>query len=132
MRISDWSSDVCSSDLFDLGAPVLSQSTSRPGEGVTVTVPVTNRGGMAGDEVVQIYLRDDVSSVTRPVKELVGFRRVTLKPAETRQVAISLRTDASALRNADMERVLQPRRFTIQAGAREAGRHTGGERVDRI
>src|SRR3546814_19634150 len=72
MRISDWSSDVCSSDLFDLGAPVLSQSTIRPGEGVTVTVPVTNRGGMAGDEVVQIYLRDDVSSVTRPVKALVG------------------------------------------------------------
>src|SRR3546814_15904929 len=102
MRISDWSSDVCSSDLlpifynykpsahrgylfdeatplwpfgfglsytqFDLGAPVLSQSTIRPGEGVTVTVPVTNRGGMAGDEVVQIYLRDDASPVTRPGK----------------------------------------------------------------
>src|SRR3546814_20703418 len=104
MRISDWSSDVCSSDLFDLGAPVLSQSTSRPGEGVTVTVPVTNRGGMAGDEVVQIYLRDDVSSVTRPVKELVGFRRVTLKPGETRQVAIPIRPNAFALWNAEIGR----------------------------
>nr|WP_246427176.1 glycoside hydrolase family 3 N-terminal domain-containing protein [Sphingopyxis panaciterrulae] len=105
---------------FDLGAPVLSQSTIRPGEGVTVTVPVTNRGGMAGDEVVQIYLRDDVSSVTRPVKELVGFRRVTLKPGETRQVAILIRPDAFALWNADMKRVVEPGSFTIMAGASSA------------
>src|SRR3546814_11650744 len=113
MRISDWSSDVCSSDLFDLGAPVLSQSTSRPGEGVTVTVPVTNRGGMAGDEVVQIYLRDDVSSVTRPVKELVGFRRVTLKPGETRKGAVAIRPDAFALWNADLERVVETGSFPL-------------------
>src|SRR3546814_9098649 len=75
---------------------------------------------MAGDEVVQSYRRDDVSSVTRPVKELVGFRRVTLKPGETRQVAIPIRPDAFALWNADMERVVEPGSFTIMAGARSA------------
>jgi beta-glucosidase len=105
---------------FALGAPQLSASTIRPGEGVTVTVPVTNTGSRAGDEVVQVYLRDDISSVTRPVKELVGFSRVTLQPGETRNVAIPVEPRAFMLWNTEMERVTEPGTFTIMTGANSA------------
>ncbi|UYV15484.1 glycoside hydrolase family 3 N-terminal domain-containing protein [Porphyrobacter sp. ULC335] len=102
---------------FTLAPPVLSASAIKPGEGVTVTVRVTNTGKRAGDEVVQVYLRDDVSSVTRPVKELVGFKRVTLQPGESRDVAIAVEPRAFAMWNAAMERVTEPGTFTIMAGA---------------
>lgn len=101
---------------FAYGAPQLSSATIRGGEGVSVTIPVTNSGAMAGDEVVQVYLRDNISSVTRPVKELVGFSRVTLQPGETRNVAITIRPDAFALWNRDMSRVVEPGEFTIMVG----------------
>jgi len=101
---------------FAFGAPRLSASTIRPGEGVSVTVSLTNTGAREGDEVVQAYLRDDVSSVTRPVKELVGFKRVTLKPGETREVTIPIRPEAFMLWNARMQRVVEPGTFTIMVG----------------
>jgi beta-glucosidase len=101
---------------FDIGEPALSAATIRPGQGVTVRVRVTNTGSRAGDEVVQVYLRDEISSVTRPIKELAGFQRVTLQPGETRQVEIALRPDAFALWNRDMKRVVEPGDFTIMAG----------------
>ena len=105
---------------FAFGAPTLSAATIRPGEGVTITVPVTNTGKRAGDEVVQIYLRDDASSVTRPVKELAGFQRVTLRPGETRQVAIAIRADAFGLWNREMKFVTEPGSFTLMAGPSSA------------
>ena len=105
---------------FDIGAPTLSSSIIAAGQGVTVRVPVTNAGRMTGDEVVQVYLRDDVSSVTRPIKELVGFKRVTLTPGETRQVDIAIRPDAFAFWNRDMERVVEPGTFTIMVGPSSA------------
>jgi beta-glucosidase len=101
---------------FDIGAPVLSSASIKAGEGLTVNVPVTNTGKMAGDEVVQVYVRDDVSSVTRPVKELAGFQRVTLKPGETRQVTIAIRPESLSLWNRDMKRVIEPGTFTVMAG----------------
>ncbi|TMM45170.1 glycoside hydrolase family 3 N-terminal domain-containing protein [Qipengyuania marisflavi] len=101
---------------FTFGAPTLSAASIAAGQGVTIRVPVTNGGRMAGDEVVQIYLRDDISSVTRPVKELVGFERVTLQPGETSQVDITIRPDAFAFWNREMERVVEPGTFTLMAG----------------
>ncbi|WP_419957029.1 glycoside hydrolase family 3 N-terminal domain-containing protein [Qipengyuania algicida] len=101
---------------FKFGAPVLSASTIKPGEGVSVRVPLTNTGKVAGDEVVQVYLRDEVSSVTRPVKELAGFRRVTLQPGETKQVDIAIRPDAFGLWNRQMKFVTEPGAFTIMVG----------------
>ena len=94
----------------------MSSSSIRAGQGVTVRVPVRNTGAMAGDEVVQVYLRDNVSSVTRPVKELAGFRRVTLEPGEEVNVDIPIRADAFALWNRDMKRVVEPGDFTIMVG----------------
>ena len=101
---------------FAFGEPALSAATIRAGEGVTVRVPVTNSGSRAGDEVVQVYLRDDVSSVTRPVKELAGFQRVTLQPGETKTVQIALRPESFALWNRDMQRVVEPGEFTVMVG----------------
>ena len=85
-----------------------------------MTVPVTNTGARAGDEVVQVYLRDDISSVTRPVKELVGFQRVTLQPGETRNVAIPIEPRAFMLWNTEMKQVIEPGTFTIMTGANSA------------
>ncbi|MFC3101629.1 glycoside hydrolase family 3 N-terminal domain-containing protein [Altererythrobacter lauratis] len=101
---------------FAFGEPVLSSPTIRAGEAVTVRVPVTNTGARAGDEVVQVYLRDEVSSVTRPVKELAGFRRVTLQPGETQMVDITIRPESFALWNREMQRVTEPGTFTIMVG----------------
>jgi beta-glucosidase len=105
---------------FQLGAPQLSKARIKPGDSVTVTVPVTNTGARAGDEVVQVYLRDDISSVTRPVKELVGFQRVTLQPGETRNVAITIEPRAFMLWNTAMQQVIEPGTFTIMTGANSA------------
>ena len=86
------------------------------GQGVTVRVPVTNSGTRVGDEVVQVYLRDEASTVTRPVKELVGFERVTLEPGETTTVEIAIRPESFALWNREMRRVVEPGEFTIMVG----------------
>jgi beta-glucosidase len=105
---------------FAFGAPTLSAASIRAGAGVTIRVPVTNTGKVAGDEVVQVYLRDDASTVTRPVKELVGFQRVTLRPGETREVAIAVRPDAFGLWNREMNFVTEPGIFTLMAGPNSA------------
>jgi beta-glucosidase len=101
---------------FELGEPALSAATIRAGEGVVVRTTVRNTGARAGDEVVQVYLRDESSSVTRPVKELVGFQRVTLQAGETREVDISIRSDSFALWNREMHRMVEPGDFTIMVG----------------
>ena len=101
---------------FAIGEPSLSAATIMPGQGVTVRVPVSNTGTRAGDEVVQVYLRDDASTVTRPVKELVGFERITLDPGESRTVEIAIRPDSFALWNREMRRVIEPGEFNIMVG----------------
>lgn len=101
---------------FQFGTPSLSAASIRAGQGFSVSVPVTNTGGRAGDEVVQVYLRDDASTVTRPVKELAGFQRITLQPGETRTVTIAVRPESLALWNRDMKRVVEPGDFTIMVG----------------
>ena len=69
---------------FKFTAPLLSAQRIRPDGSLTVTVEVENTGNRAGDEVVQLYIRDVAASVTRPVKELKGFQRITLQPGETK------------------------------------------------
>ena len=101
---------------FDIGAPKLSKSTIANSDTVTVTVPVKNTGKVAGDEVVQIYIRDTVSSVTRSVKDLKAFRRITLAPGESRNVTFKLDPEAFRMWNIDMQRVVEPGEFEIMAG----------------
>jgi len=101
---------------FSIGAPQLSTSTIRPDGTVDVKVDVRNTGARAGDEVVQIYVHDLVSSVTRPIKELKAFKRVTLQPGEAKTVSFTLDHRAFELWNLDMKRVVEPGQFEIMAG----------------
>jgi hypothetical protein len=79
---------------FEIGKPRLSAPRIGTQGQVTVSVDVRNTGPRAGDEVVQLYVHDQVASVTRPIKELKGFERVTLAPGETRTVSFILGPDA--------------------------------------
>jgi beta-glucosidase len=101
---------------FELGAPALSATSIKAGGTVTVTVPVKNTSARAGDEVVQIYVRDKISSVTRSVKDLKAFKRVTLAPGETKNVSFTLNREAFQMWNGEMKRVIEPGEFDIMAG----------------
>lgn len=81
-----------------------------------VLVEVTNSGTVAGDEVVQMYIRDKVSSVTRPVKELKGFQRITLQPRETKTVIFDITPEHLAFYDIDMNYVVEPGEFDIMVG----------------
>jgi beta-glucosidase len=86
------------------------------GDTVTVRADVTNTGGRAGDEVVQLYVRDEEASVARPVLELRGFQRVHLAPGECRTVAFRLSTEQLAYIDADYRRVVEPGVIRILVG----------------
>jgi len=101
---------------FEIGAPHLSAAQIKADQQVTVSVDVRNTGKVAGDEVVQLYLHDVVSSVTRPVKELKGFRRVTLAPGQSTTVQFTLDREAFALWDEHMKRVVEPGAFEIMVG----------------
>ena len=101
---------------FEFGKPRLSASRIGIGGQVTVEVDVRNVGDRAGDEVVQLYVRDQVASVTRPIKQLKGFERITLAPGESRTVRLPLGPDAFALWNLDMDEVVEPGLFDIMVG----------------
>jgi beta-glucosidase len=81
---------------------------------------VRNTGKRGGDETVQIYVRDRVSSVTRSVKDLRAFRRVTLAPGEQRTLTFTLDSRAFRMWNDKMERVVEPGEFDIMAGPNSA------------
>ena len=101
---------------FDVSAPRFARDNVRIGDTVQVSVDVANTGRLAGDEVVQLYVRDDEASVTRPLIELKRFQRVTLQPGERRTVTFDLKPDDLALWNMQMKRVVEPGTFTISAG----------------
>ena len=102
---------------FTLGRPKLSAAVLRPGDTLDVAVDVANTGTVAGDEVVQLYLRDDVASVARPVQELRGFQRVRLAPGEARTVHFTIGEQALAFYDTSMTRVVEPGTFTVLTGA---------------
>jgi beta-glucosidase len=94
----------------------LSAARIRAADSLTVSVEVTNTGDRAGDEVVQLYLRDDVASLSRPVKQLRGFRRITLEPGQTRTVSFALARDDLAFYGPDLRRMVEPGTFTVYVG----------------
>lgn len=105
---------------FSYSAPALAQARIGPAGQTTVSVTVTNTGRVRGDEVVQLYIRDRVSSVTRPVKELKGFERVSLAPGESRTVTFAITPDMLSFLGADMRRVVEPGTFDVMVGTSSA------------
>ncbi len=94
----------------------LSQAKIGTSGRTSVKVDLTNTGTVKGDEVVQMYIRDQVSSVTRPVKELKGFRRITLGPGETATVELPITPASLQFYDENMQRVVEPGLFDIMVG----------------
>lgn len=95
----------------------LAKSTIGTNETVAVSVEVTNTGKREGEEIVQLYIRDEFSSATRPVKELKDFARVALKAGETKTVLFNLPASKLAFYDKDMKWVVEPGNFKIMVGS---------------
>ncbi|MFB3924180.1 MAG: glycoside hydrolase family 3 N-terminal domain-containing protein [Terriglobia bacterium] len=96
----------------------------------TVSVDVTNTGKVKGDEVVEMYIHDLVSSVTRPVKELKGFKRLTLEPGQTKTVELPITSEALSFLDANMQRIVEPGEFDIMVGPNSTDLQTVKLRVE--
>ena len=94
----------------------LSTSLIDAGTELVASIDVTNTGTVDGAEVVQLYIRDVVGSVTRPVKELKGFEKIFLKAGESRTVRFKIITDLLKFYNYDLEYVFEPGEFEIMIG----------------
>jgi beta-glucosidase len=84
---------------------------------LTVSVEVENMGRRAGDEVVQLYIRDPVASMARPVKELKGFQRVSLQPGAKKRVEFVLASEQLGFWNRELRYVVEPGEFRVMVGA---------------
>ena len=102
---------------FEYGDLNLSAIGAGAGESVDVSLTVRNTGERAGDEIVQLYVRDASSTVTRPVKELRGFKRVHLAPGESKTVTFALAVNQLAFYNMDMDYVVEPGTIEVMVGA---------------
>ena len=102
---------------FKISEPKLSKTSfSGANDKLEVTVEVTNTGNREGDEVVQMYIRDNISSVTRPVKELKAYQRVSLKPGETKAVKLVIDASALAFYDMDFNYIIEKGEFTVMTG----------------
>ena len=105
---------------FEIKNVRLSDEKIQTKQSSEVKFEITNTGNREGTEVVQMYIRDLVSSVTRPVKELKGFNKVHLKPGETRTVHITIEPEVLAFYNINMNDVVEPGEFEIMVGTSSA------------
>jgi beta-glucosidase len=94
----------------------LSANEMAPGDTIEVSVSVTNTGSVDGEEVVQLYVHDKIGSVTRPVKELKGFRKVAIPAGKTVEVSFELSENDLKFHNINMEYVAEPGEFDIMVG----------------
>ncbi|HZM87784.1 MAG TPA: beta-glucosidase BglX [Blastocatellia bacterium] len=105
---------------FRLTALRLSSPSIAQGNHMKVSTDVENVGARIGDEVVQLYVRDVAASVTRPLKELKGFERITLKPGEKRRVEFILSTEQLGFYDRNMRFVVEPGEFRVYVGTNSA------------
>jgi beta-glucosidase len=101
---------------FEYSNIKLSDDKVKMGEPVTVTVDVKNTGDRSGEEIVQLYIRDLVASATRPVRELKGFEKISLKPGEKKTVTFTITNELLSFYNDKMEYVVEPGDFTVFVG----------------
>jgi beta-glucosidase len=94
----------------------LSDTTLAEGSAITASVTLANVGKVAGDEVVQLYLRDLVGSITRPVRELKGFQKISLQPGESRTVTFTITPDMLKFYNAELQHVAEAGEFLVFIG----------------
>ena len=111
---------------FEYSAITVTPRRAHPGESITVRAVVRNAGTVAADEVAQLYVRDLIGSVTRPVRELKGFQRLRLEAGERREVVFTLRDDDLAFYGSNMRRATEPGMFQAWIGGSSAT-DLGGE-----
>ncbi len=105
---------------FEYGALEVKPLAVSPEATVSIALDLSNTGERAGDEVVQLYLRDPVASVTRPVKQLAGFLRLHLQPGETRRLRFRLDLSQLSFYDTDMRLVVEPGEVRVMVGASSA------------
>lgn len=101
---------------FQYGKPSLSSTSMTTGGSIKLSVDITNTGNYDGDEVAQLYVRDLVGSVSRPVKELKGFERISLKRGETKTVTFTITPDDLKFYNQELEYKNEPGDFEVMVG----------------
>jgi beta-glucosidase len=101
---------------FTVSKPVLSKNSIKIGESSSINVTITNSGKKDGDEIVQMYIHDLVSSVTQPVKELKGFKRVSLKSGESKTISIDITPDKLSVWDLEMKNRIEAGDFEIMIG----------------
>jgi len=102
---------------FEYSSLTVAPSKAGPAGKVIISCNVKNTGNRGGDEVVQLYIHDEIASVTRPAKELRGFKRVTLNPGEARTVTFRLSLEQLAFYDRHMRLVVEPGTFEIMIGS---------------
>ncbi|MBX3066285.1 MAG: glycoside hydrolase family 3 C-terminal domain-containing protein [Anaerolineae bacterium] len=105
---------------FDYSNLRIEPATPKVGEEVTISVDVSNTGERTGDEIVQIYTHQNVRHVTRPVKELKGFKRLTLEPGQTRTVTFKLKVNQLGFYDQKLAYVVEPGRVDVMIGSSSA------------
>ncbi|MBH8560182.1 beta-glucosidase BglX [Hymenobacter negativus] len=95
----------------------ISQAQLKAGESAQVSFTLTNNGKVAGEEVAQLYLRDPVASVARPLRELKDFRKISLKPGESKTVTFTIDKDKLAFYNSKLEWLAEPGKFNLMVGS---------------
>ena len=101
---------------FEYGDLTLSATEMSADQTITAKVTVTNTGKVAGEEVVQLYLRDLVGTITRPVKELKGFEKIALAPGESKTVEFTIDNEMLSFYNDDLQFGSEPGEFTVMVG----------------
>ncbi len=101
---------------FEYSPLTLSGNSMTTGGNITASVTVTNTGSCEGTEVVQLYIRDMVGSIARPVQELKGFERICLKPGESRTVNFTINADLLKFYNSNLDYVCEPGEFEVMVG----------------
>jgi beta-glucosidase len=105
---------------FSYGNIKLSSENLHPNDSIVVSAVVKNTGDRTGEEIAQLYVHDEVASITRPVKELKGFQRISLKPGESKTVQFILKPEQLTFYNISMQRVVEPGTFKVFVGPNSA------------
>ena len=101
---------------FEYSEITLSNTTMSPGKSITASIKVTNTGKLDGTETVQLYIRDIIGSISRPMKELKGFQQVTLKAGESKTVEFMIHPSDLMFYNSDLKKVVEPGAFNVFIG----------------
>jgi beta-glucosidase len=101
---------------YNYGKPTLDKTAISKTENITVTIPVSNTGKVAGEETVELYIRDLISSGSRPIMELKDFAKVKLNPGETKNVTFTITPEKLMFYNYELKKVVESGDFNIMVG----------------